>query len=90
MATFIRKVRVSKTEAFAIDKTSWQVTEEITLLSVVSTDGNVIITGTEIDGGLLKCLATGVNIGNAELIFSFSTATRSGCEPVTVKVIADC
>lgn len=90
MATFTRKLKESKTEAFAIDKTSWLVTEEITQLSVVSVDGNVVIVATEIEGGLLKFLATGVNVGSANIIFSFSTATRSDCEKVTIKVIADC
>tara|TARA_R110000744_G_scaffold14616_5_gene41451 strand:- start:598 stop:870 length:273 start_codon:yes stop_codon:yes gene_type:complete len=90
MATFPRELKVSKTDAFEIDVSTWLSTESIISLGVVDDAGLTTVVGTEINGSLLSVLLTGLTAGDADIHFTYSTATRSDCYKATVKVIADC
>ena len=90
MATFARTLKVSKTDSFEIDVSGWLDIETIISLGVVDDAGLTTVVATEINGALLSVLLTGLSIGNADIHFTYSTATRSDCFKSTVVVIADC
>ena len=90
MATFPRSLKVDNVDAFEIDVSTWASTETITSVGVTDDTALTTIGATQIDGALLSVLCTGVTVGLAELHFQYTTATRSDCVTVTVKVIADC
>ena len=90
MATFPRTLKVSKTDAFEINVSAWLDAESIISVGVVDEAGLTTVGATEINGPLLSVLLTGLTVGNADIHFSYSTATRSDCYKATVKVIADC
>ena len=90
MATFKRPVQVAKTESYELDDSSWAAGEAITSLTVENPDSNVTIDASSWSGGLMLVTVTGVNVGNAVLHFEYTTATRSKCSAITVKVIDDC
>lgn len=90
MATFERKLKVTKTDAYEINVTDWLESETILSLSVVDDSGLTTVGTSASNGGLLSVLLTGLTIGNADIHFTFSTATRTDCYKATVKVIADC
>lgn len=90
MATFERKLKVSKTDAYVLDVSDWASTETITSLTVADDTGLTTVGASQIDGTNLEVLLTGVSVGSAEIHFQFTTATRSNCSKETVKVIADC
>ena len=90
MATFERKLKVSKTEAYEVDVSSWAGAESITSLIVTESTGNATVVSSEVQGSLLQVLVTGVIVGDAILTFEYSTTTRNDCYKATVKVISDC
>ena len=90
MATFPRKLRISKREAYQLDVSEWLAGESVSSLTVDTDSSFLTVEATQIDGSLLKCICQGVSVGNAELHFQFTTATRSNCDKATVKVIDDC
>lgn len=90
MATFERKLKVTKTDAFQINVAEWLAGEVILSLSVSDQSGLTTVGSNQIDGALLSVLLTGVVTGNAEIHFTYSTATRSDCAETIVKVIEDC
>lgn len=90
MATFKRKLKVSKTDAYVLNVSSWLSSEEITSFTVTPQNSLLSIGATSIDGGDLKFLAAGIVTGAEELHFEYTTATRSDCYVATLNVIDDC
>lgn len=90
MATFKRKLKVSKTDAYVLNVSSWLASEAITAFTVTPQSGLLSIGATSIDGGDLKFLATGITAGAEELHFEYTTATRSDCYVANLNVIDDC
>ena len=56
MATFERKLKVSKTEAYEIDISGWLSSETTIGLTVNESTGNATVVSSEIDGPLLQVL----------------------------------
>lgn len=90
MATFKRRLKVSKTDAYVLNVASWADSEAITSFTVTPQNALVTIGTTSIDGGELKLLATGLATGSEELHFEYTTATRSDCYVANLNVIDDC
>lgn len=90
MATFQRKVKVGKTESYELDDSAWAASEVILSLTVLNPDNKVTIGATTFSGGLMSVTVTGVTVGNAILHFEYTTATRSRCSEVTVRVADGC
>lgn len=90
MATFGRKLKVNRTDAFVFNISGWLSTEEVTSLTVTNADGLVTIVSSDINGANLEVLLTGVTEGSATLHFDYTTATRNNCDTATVKVVANC
>ena len=89
MAVFERRLKVGKTDAFALDVSNWSEGEAITALNVTS-DSLTTVGSTQIDGSLLKVFLTGDSEGNSAVEFQYSTATRDDCYEATVIVVDEC
>ena len=90
MATFKRKLKVSKTDAYVLNVSSWSATEQVTSFTVTPRNGLLSIGATSIEGGKIKFLATGIATGAEELHIEYTTATRSDCYVATLNVTDDC
>ena len=90
MASFKRKLKVDKTDAYVLNVSSWAASEAITSFTVIPQNSLLSIGATSIDGGDLKFLATGITTGAEELHFEYATATRNDCYVATLNVIDDC
>lgn len=85
-----RTVKVSKTDAVGIDVSSWLDGGTIASLTVTDESGLTTVGATQINGGVLTVLITGVTEGAAELHFNYATASRSDCAVLIVPILADC
>tara|TARA_R110000744_G_scaffold205320_2_gene324026 strand:- start:83 stop:361 length:279 start_codon:yes stop_codon:yes gene_type:complete len=90
MATFQRTAQVGKIESYELDDSAWAASEVILSLTVLNPDNKVTIGATTFSGGLMSVTVTGVTAGNAVLHFEYTTATRSRCSAVTVRVVDGC
>lgn len=91
MATFKRKLKVNKTDAYVLDVSAWLSTDAITSLNVFE-DGTAFtsVGSTSWVGGKLMFLVTGVAVGVASIHFEYSTSTRNDCYVANLNVIEDC
>lgn len=90
MSVYARRLKLTKTDAFELDVSSWLASESIATLAVTNPDGRVTVTSSTHSNGVLSCLLTGVSLGVAEVHFEYTTATRSDCYVARVVVTDDC
>lgn len=91
MSVFERALKVSKTDAYAIDVCLWLGGDTVTSFSVTDESGGLVNVGaTSIDGSCLNVLLTGVSAGTAEIHFTYSTLNRTDCFAAFVEVVEDC
>ena len=90
MSTFERKLKVTKTDAYEIDVSSWAGVEAVIIDGITDATGFASIVASEVSGSVISVLLNGVSVGRAEIHFEYSTATRSDCHVAYVNVIADC
>jgi uncharacterized protein YjdB len=90
MAAFPRPLKVGKIDNFTLSLSSGYLDGEvITSATVTTTSAALTINSVSNNGVVISALCTGVTEGDAELHFTWTTATRSGCETHIV-IILDC
>jgi len=101
MTTFSRSLKVTKTDNYKLDLSSWLAGESLLTVTATSLSGlvNVISAsvyassigqgGVTIGGGATATL-TGLTVGTDTIKFEYTTATRSDCFNANINVIADC
>lgn len=90
MLKFQRSVKVGNTEAYLFNVGKWSNGEEILTFEPTSEDGNVSIVSSSFDEATLSFLATGAAVGAAVVNIAFTTATRTNCVDVQIKVEEGC
>lgn len=89
MATYGRRVKVTKTEAYELELSDWLGPESLTTVSADS-DALTTIVDSVIDGTKLKFRLTGVTAGKSSVLLTFATATRTNCTTRFVEVVENC
>ena len=85
-AQYMEKVlHVGKTDRYGINKDVWLAGEAITLLNVTA-DALVTVDSFSFVGGDITALLTGVSSGVSKVHFEYTTATRSDCQTILVRV----
>jgi len=90
MAIIERPLNVGKIDNFTLTLHSrYLAGEVIATANVTTTSANLSIDSFTNSSDVISASCTGISVGEAELHYSWTTATRSGCETNTV-VILDC
>ena len=90
MAIFERPLKVGKTDNFTLTLSSGYLDGEVlTTATVTSTDPDIEITSVDFNSSIISAVCNGVSDGDAELHYTWATASRSGCESHIV-IILDC
>lgn len=85
-AQYVDKVlHIGKTDRYGINKDVWLAGDVITLLNVTA-DALVTVDSFSFVGGDMSAVLTGVSAGVAKVHFEYSTATRSDCQTILVRV----
>ncbi len=90
MATFERKLKVSKTDAFEVNVSSWANGEALSIDGITDSTGLTSVVSSTVSGGIISVLLTGIGVGTAKIHFEYSTPTRSNCYVATLNVIEGC
>jgi hypothetical protein len=88
MSTFERKLKVTKTDAYELNVSSWAGVEAVIIDSVTDATGFTSIVGSEVNGSTISVLLNGVSVGRADVLFQYSTETRSDSHMASVYVVA--
>ena len=88
MQTFDRPLKVGKTDNYTLSMSAQYLDSElIASATATSADESILTVGAvQHDGELISAFCTGVAAGEAEIIFEWTTATRSGGERAKVKI----
>ena len=89
MDTFERPLKVGKFDNFTFTFSPLYLEGEI-LKSVTATteSANITVDAVVHDGVKISATCTGVNVGNADIHFNWTTNSRSGCEASTIIIEA--
>jgi hypothetical protein len=91
MAIFQRKLKVGKTDTFTLDIAAWIESESISTSAVSTEDTDIVgINLKTVDGSKITVSLTGLQVGYAELLFEYTTSSRSDCYKARVAVVASC
>ncbi len=88
MATFERPLKIGKTDNFTFTLSDDYLDEEvITSATVVAEEEHLSVDAVNTTDSVISALCTGISLGNVQLHYTWTTATRSGCETHIVKVV---
>ena len=90
MAVFDRPLKVGKIDNFTLTLAGGYLDgETIVSATVTTTDTDLSLDSFVFNADTISAVCTGIAEGEAELHYSWTTASRSGCESHTV-IILDC
>ena len=86
--TWAKSLKVGKVDRYSIDLTNWLNGQSIISATIAPVTGIATAGTTSIDGNVISWLITGVGLGVEKFDVAYTTATRSDCEEVQLKVEA--
>ena len=89
MSAWQKPLKVGKTDRYSVDLTNWLDGQAVASVTFTSA-GGVTVGATSIDGNVVSALLTGAVEGVDSVDVAYSTTTRSDCEMISLRVIADC
>lgn len=87
MAAYEKRLKVGKKERYTLGLSAWLNGEAITSATVTACGAFLTVDSYDVDGNAIGFFATGLVKGNTEIIFNYSTATRSDSQKHYVVVI---
>lgn len=87
MAVYEKQLKVGKKERYTLGLSAWLNGEPITSATVTACGSFLTVDSYDVDGDVIGFFATGDARGGAEIIFSYSTTTRSDSQKHIVVVI---
>lgn len=87
MAVYEKQLKVGKKERYTLGLSKWLNGEPITAATVTACGSFLTVNSFDVDGNVIGFFATGNARGGAEIIFNYSTATRSDSQKHIVVVV---